>query len=43
MEERMWCANNGCCFYDKENNKCKRIGVNMAKGICWMNKTEGEY
>ena len=23
----MWCKNNGCCHYDKENNKCTRIGT----------------
>ena len=43
----MWCKNNGCCHYDKENNKCTRIGTgndNKDKiGVCWMEKSEGEY
>lgn len=43
MVEKMWCANNGCCYYDKENNKCTRIGNDGSESICWMNKSEGEY
>ena len=43
MEEKMWCANNGCCHYDKENDKCTRIGKDGLVGVCWMNKSEGEY
>lgn len=41
--EKMWCADNGCCHYDKEKNECTRIGTNGLKGICWMEKSEGEY
>lgn len=29
----MWCKNNGCCNYDKENNKCKLP-------LCWMETSE---
>lgn len=39
----MWCENDGCCYYDKENDKCKRIGANGNAGVCWMEKSEGEY
>lgn len=43
----MWCKNNKCCYYDEEENKCKRVGKKGSnKGrvsICWMNKLEGEY
>ena len=48
MEEKcetknMWCENNGCYHYDKENDKCTRIGINGLEGVCWMEKSEGEY
>lgn len=33
----------GCDCWDKENNTCKRIGINGKVGVCWMEKTEGEY
>ncbi|CAG7840047.1 hypothetical protein [Clostridium haemolyticum] len=43
----MWCKNNNCCHYDKKHNKCTRKGMkgdNKDKqGICWMEKSEGEY
>lgn len=43
----MWCKNNGCCYYDKNNNKCTRVGKcgdNKDKnGVCWMDSSEGEY
>lgn len=43
----MWCKNDGCCYYDKANNQCKRVGQcgynKGKKGVCWMDKTEGEY
>lgn len=43
----MWCKNNGCCHYDKDNNECTRIGQcgsnKDKKGICWMDRSEGEY
>lgn len=39
----MWCKNDGCCYYDKENDKCKRIGASGNVGLCWMEKSEGEY
>lgn len=47
MEVEMWCKNNGCCHYDVENNKCTRRGAGGSNkdktGVCWMEKTEGEY
>lgn len=39
----MWCKNNGCCHYDKETNSCSRKREVKEEGICWMEKTEGEY
>ncbi len=33
----------GCCEYDKEHDCCTRVGVNGQVGVCWMEKTEGEY
>lgn len=32
---------NGCCY--NKQGKCTRVGVNGEKGICWMEKSEGEY
>lgn len=29
----MWCKDNGCCNYDKKNNKCKLP-------LCWMETSE---
>lgn len=26
-----------------KNNKCTRIGTNNQIGVCWMEKSEGEY
>lgn len=42
-KNKMWCAYNNCNCYDKENDKCNRIGTNNNVGICWMSKGEGEY
>lgn len=43
----MWCKNNNCSHYNKETNKCTRLGKygeNKDKiGICWMLPSEGEY
>lgn len=43
----MWCKNNNCSHYNKDKNKCTRIGKckdNKYKiGICWMTVNEGEY
>lgn len=43
----MWCKNNNCYHYDKNTDKCTRIGkyeINKNNlGVCWMNKSEGEY
>lgn len=43
----MWCKDNGCYHYDKINNKCTRMGKcgdnKDKKGICWMDRSEGEY
>lgn len=43
----MWCKNNNCVHYNKKQNKCKRIGEQGKDkgkvGVCWMEKTEGEY
>ncbi|MBS4538198.1 hypothetical protein GOQ27_06970 [Clostridium sp. D2Q-11] len=44
---------NQCCFYKKKifrflfkgwnKGKCTRIGIKGKKGVCWMEKCEGEY
>lgn len=34
---------NGCDCYDNENDCCKRIGSDGTIGICWMERSEGEY
>lgn len=47
MNKKLWCADNGCMYYNCKSNKCTRVGKqgeNKGKqGVCWMNKTEGEY
>ena len=42
-KEPMWCKNNGCHYYDTENDKCMRVGTDGTIGVCWMKKGEGEY
>ena len=39
----MWCKDNGCSCYDEENDCCTRVGINGEVGVCWMEKSEGEY
>lgn len=43
----MWCKNDNCCYYNKKDNKCTRRGTSESNknkiGICWMEKSEGEY
>lgn len=43
LKGKMWCAEDGCCFYNSVTDKCNRISENGDKGICWMEKSEGEY
>jgi len=31
----------GCC--ENKDGKCIRIGTNGRVGVCWMEKSEGEY
>jgi len=34
----------GCCY--NQNNKCVRVGTSNKTnriGVCWMEKSEGEY
>ena len=31
------------CNEQNADGKCLRIGVNGDRGICWMEKSEGEY
>ena len=43
----LWCSRNNCTHYNKDEDKCTRIGKyadNKDKvGICWMNISEGDY
>ena len=43
----MWCKNNNCYYYDRKKDKCKRVGKcgdnKGKKGVCWMDRSEGEY
>ena len=43
----LWCSRNNCTHYNKEANKCTRIGKysdNKDKiGICCLNINEGDY
>ncbi|WP_409068872.1 hypothetical protein ACFLKC_14155 [Clostridium caseinilyticum] len=32
---------NTCCEY--KDRECTRVGINGEIGVCWMEKSEGEY
>ena len=34
----MWCKNNGCHYYDTENDKCMQVGTDGTVGVCWTEK-----
>lgn len=40
--ERPWKCDS-CDGWDEEAGECVRVGVNGEVGVCWMEKTEGEY
>lgn len=40
----LWCHDNNCCHYDRDDDKCMRASNATGKlSICWMDPSEGEY
>lgn len=43
IEKPLSCWQDGCMYYDEDENKCSRVWTTGKQGMCWMEKSEGEY